>query len=77
LSPRINVALVDCHWFRGSSYFPIGWNWLKAVLLRDWKLFHTFSLSRLPDPEPAIASKSRAKKQLEREFTVKSFSYAT
>ena len=28
--------LVDCHWFRGSSYLKIGWRWLKTALTRGW-----------------------------------------
>ena len=29
---------VDPHWFRGSSYLRIGWNWIKAHLSRGWQL---------------------------------------
>jgi hypothetical protein len=24
---------MDPHWFRGSSYLRIGWNWVKAALI--------------------------------------------
>ncbi|WP_293123957.1 hypothetical protein [Moorena sp. SIO4G3] len=26
---------VDTHWFRGNSYFRIGWEWIKAYA-REW-----------------------------------------
>ncbi len=29
---------VDCHWFRGNSYFPIGWEWVKTALVNRWSL---------------------------------------
>lgn len=69
--------LVDCHWYRGNSYLRLGWEWVKGVLYRRWKLFPTLCLSGSFDPEPAIASQKQAHKQLEREFRVRSFSYAS
>ena len=36
---------VDCHWFRGNSYLRIGWDWLKGVVHRGWKLFTKMTLS--------------------------------
>ena len=33
---------VDPHWFRGNSYLKLGWNWIKAALVKGWEL-----LSRL------------------------------
>lgn len=68
---------VDAHWQRGNSYVRIGWNWLKGVLHQGWRLFSTISLSGHADPEPASASKKQAQKQLKREFTVKSYSFAS
>ncbi len=68
---------VDCHWTRGNSYFRIGWDWVRAVLYKGWKLFCSFLLSGKPDPEPAIASRKQAQKQFEREFTVRTYSYVT
>jgi hypothetical protein len=47
---------VDPHWWRGNSYFRIGWQWVKTALARGWELFATLPLSGLPDPEPARAS---------------------
>lgn len=69
--------LVDCHWYRGNSYLRLGWEWVKGVLSRGWKLFPTLCLSGAIDPEPAIASRKQEQKRLEREFKVKSFAYAS
>lgn len=68
---------VDCHWQRGNSYLRIGWNWVKGTLHRGWRLFRTFALQGQADLDPAIASNKQAQKQLEREFTVKSYSYVS
>lgn len=68
---------VDAHWQRGNSYLRIGWNWLKGVLHQEWRLFHTISLHGYTAPEPAFASKKQTQKQLEREFTIKSYSFGS
>ena len=68
---------VDSHWQRGNSYLRIGWNWLKGVLHQGWRLFRTFSLQGHTDPEPAFASKKQTQKQLQREFTVNSYSFVS
>lgn len=68
---------VDAHWQRGNSYLRIGWNWFKGVLHQGWRLFPTISLSGCADSEPASASKRQSQKQLEREFTVKSYSFSS
>lgn len=68
---------VDAHWQRGNSYLRIGWNWFKGILHQDWRLFCTISLRGGLDPEPAVASKKQSQKQLEREFTIKSYSFVT
>ena len=68
---------VDAHWQRGNSYLRMGWNWLKGVLHQGWQLFQTISLDGCADPEPASASKKQTPKQLEREFTIKSYSFAS
>lgn len=68
---------VDAHWQRGNSYLRIGWNWLKGVLHQGWRLFQTISLFGIADPEPASASKKQTQKQLEREFTIKSYSFSS
>jgi len=66
---------VDAHWQRGNSYLRIGWNWLQGVLHQAWRLFQTIFLSGKTDPEPASASKKATQKQLEREFTIRSYSF--
>lgn len=68
---------VDAHWQRGNSYTRIGWNWFKGVLHQGWRLFATISLSGQADPEPASASKKQTQKQLQREFTIKSYSFSS
>lgn len=68
---------VDVHWQRGNSYLRIGWNWLQGVLHQGWRLFPTLSLHGYADPEPASASKKQTQKQLEREFTIKSYSFSS
>ena len=68
---------VDAHWQRGNSYLRIGWNWFKGVLHQGWRLFATISLQGGSDPDPAIASKKQSQKHLEREFTIKSYSFVT
>jgi len=47
---------VDPHWFRGSSYLKIGWNWVKMALTKGWRLCSMLRLIGGIDPEPAIAS---------------------
>jgi hypothetical protein len=68
---------VDAHWQRGNSYLRIGWNWLKGVLHQGWRLFLTISLNGCADPEPASASKKQTQKQLEREFTIRSYKFSS
>jgi hypothetical protein len=48
---------VDPHWFRGSSYLKIGWNWVKTALIKGFELITELHLSSKPDPEPAMASR--------------------
>ena len=54
--------LVDPHWFRGNSYFKIGWNWLRRALALGWDLLSSLRLSPAPDPQPAISSRSQLAK---------------
>jgi hypothetical protein len=68
---------VDSHWQRGNSYFRIGWNWVLGCLHQEWQLFPTISLQGHVDPEPAIASSKQTKQQFQREFTVKSYRFAS
>ncbi|CAA9396922.1 hypothetical protein AVDCRST_MAG94-5705 [uncultured Leptolyngbya sp.] len=68
---------VDAHWQRGNSYLRIGWNWLKGTLHQRWCLFSLISLLGEADPKPASASKKQNQKQLEREFAINSYSFAS
>ncbi|MGV2829783.1 hypothetical protein [Myxosarcina sp. GI1(2024)] len=68
---------VDTHWFRGNSYFRIGWNWVKAALLNGygWKLIHSVTFSTNYDPTPAIASLQQHEQRLyQLEFEVQTCS---
>jgi hypothetical protein len=47
---------VDPHWFRGSSYFKIGWNWIKMALNRGWPIISAVSFKNNQDLDPAKAS---------------------
>lgn len=68
---------VDPHWFRGISYFKIGWNWVKTALTRGWNLFSLHSLASNHDPDPAKASNPQCEWRTYRfEFQVQSFDYA-
>jgi hypothetical protein len=53
---------VDPHWFRGSSYLKIGWNWVKLALSKGYELVIRWYLSAEADPQPARASKRQAQK---------------
>ena len=67
---------VDSHWFRGNSYFRIGWDWVKASLINGWKLIRSVTFSGNQDPHPAIASLKQPEQRLYRlEFKVKTYSY--
>ncbi|NJN21314.1 MAG: hypothetical protein HC812_09130 [Leptolyngbya sp. RL_3_1] len=64
---------VDTHWFRGNSYFRIGFEWVKAALQEGWRLVR-FLPNR--DPEPAMASRGQHQQTKQRlEFKVCSFAY--
>lgn len=60
---------LDPHHCRGSSYFKLGWRYLRRFLagVSDFPLLNIMRLSGAPDPEPAMASKTQyAKRQQER-----------
>ena len=48
---------VDPHWFRGSSYLKIGWQWLKHAMSKGWQLITGGCLIGGEDPDPAMASR--------------------
>lgn len=60
--------VVDPHWFRGASYFKIGWNWVLYALNRGYELYTTLYLSSEVDPEPAMASKKQDAKRRQSRF---------
>lgn len=67
---------VDTHWFRGNSYFRIGWDWVKASLLNGWKLINHVVFTSNRDPQPAMASKKQHEQRLyQLEFQVLTHSY--
>lgn len=67
---------VDTHWFRGNSYFRIGWDWVKAALLNGWKLVHSVLFLSHHAPNPAIPSLQQYQQQLyQLEFQVQTSSY--
>ena len=67
---------VDTHWFRGNSYFRIGWQWVKTALRQGWTLIGAVYFRGSYDPEPVIASRKQAQKREERlVFEVKTYRY--
>lgn len=61
---------VDPHWFRGSSYLKIGWDWVKTALTKGFALITWLHLSSDPDPEPAIASRTQDQSRPPLQFSV-------
>ncbi len=57
---------VDPHWYRGKSYFKIGWEWVKAAPLKAWRLISKCRLYGGDDPDPAMASLNQHRKRQER-----------
>jgi hypothetical protein len=54
---------IDPHWFRGNSYFKIGWKWVNHALSKEQDLISRLYLSGAPDPEPAMASRKQQAKR--------------
>jgi hypothetical protein len=67
---------VDPHWFRGSSYLKIGWDWIKTALIKGFELIDKLHLSSKPDPEPAMASRVQYRGKPLLQFSVEYASYA-
>jgi len=59
---------VDAHWFRGSSYLKIGWNWVTLALSRGYELVTRLHVAAGADPDPAMASKNQHQQQAKRFF---------
>jgi hypothetical protein len=67
---------VDPHWFRGNSYFRIGWDWVKTALETGWQLIRRVSFTGNRDPQPAMASRKHHQKRTYRlEFTIWTVQY--
>jgi hypothetical protein len=67
---------VDPHWFRGNSYFRIGWEWVKASLVNGWRLIRRVRFTGKHDPDPVIASRKQHEQRRYRlEFKVHTFQY--
>ena len=67
---------VDPHWFRGSSYLKIGWDWVKTALITGFELITELHLSSKPDPEPAMASRIQHQNKSLLRFSVEYTCYA-
>jgi hypothetical protein len=68
---------VDTHWFRGNSYFRIGWEWVKSALEHGWQLIRRVCFTSNHDPDPAMASRKQHQKRRYRlEFEVRTYRYA-
>ena len=68
---------VDPHWFRGNSYFRIGWEWVKTALIQGWKLIQQVRLLGNHDPDPVMASRKQHENRAYRlEFKVQTHQYA-
>ncbi len=63
---------VDAHWFRGSSYFKLGWCHVRRMLagVAGYELVRELQLTGEPDPEPAMASRRQHAKRRKYLFTV-------
>jgi hypothetical protein len=67
---------VDPHWFRGNSYFRIGWDWVKAALENSWQLIYQVRFTHNRDPEPAMASRKQHEQRTYRiEFKIHTYCY--
>ncbi|MEY3298370.1 MAG: hypothetical protein RLZZ597_1630 [Cyanobacteriota bacterium] len=68
---------VDPHWFRGNSYFRMGWDWLKTALEQDWPLICHVRFTHNRAPEPAMASRKQHDLRTYRiEFKINTYGYA-
>jgi hypothetical protein len=69
---------VDSHWFRGNSYFRIGWDWVKTALENQWQLIQQVRFKDYRDPQPARASRKQHDKRTNQiEFKVWTYQYGT
>lgn len=67
---------VDTHWFRGNSYFRIGWDWVKTAFFQGWSLIQTVRFLHNLDPCPAKSSQKQHDARSYRfEFTLLTMHY--
>lgn len=67
---------VDPHWFRGNSYFRIGWDWVKTALENQWQLIQQVRFRSHRDPQPAKASRKQHDKRIHQiEFKIWTYQY--
>jgi hypothetical protein len=68
---------IDSHWFRGNSYFRMGWEWVKAATLKGWELIRSVRFTSHQDPDPAMASRKQdEQRRYGLEFQIQTFVYA-
>jgi Transposase DDE domain len=66
---------LDPHWFRGNSYFRIGWEWVKAAWVKGWDVIGSVSFTSHLDPDPVMASRPQAQQRRYRlEFEIHTWS---
>ena len=63
---------VDVHWFRGNSYFRIGWDWLRrALCLGQWRPFAiAVRFGTTLETEPVLPSLKYVYKQFSLDFSL-------
>ncbi len=67
---------VDPHWFRGNSYFRMGWDWVKAALEQGWTLIERVLFTHNRDPYPAMASRKQYQQSTYQiEFKIHTYSF--
>jgi len=65
-------------WFRGNSYFRIGWDWVKAALEQGWPLIHHVRFTHNCDLEPSMASRKQHEQCTYRiEFKIQPISFVS
>lgn len=66
----------DPHWFRGNSYFRIGWEWLKAAPFNAWRIICKVQFTSNRDSDPVMASRRQHLKRAYRiKFSVQIYRY--
>ena len=67
---------VDPHWFRGNSYFRIGWEWVKGSFNHSWRLIRRVRFHTHRDRDPVMASRKQYSQRSDHlEFTIQTYQY--